>query len=41
MSDDVSLSDENTGIVFEKEKSKNVTDYQGHYKVNTGNCVCG
>ena len=39
MSDDVSLSDENTGIIFQKEKSKNVTDYQGDYQVNTRNNI--
>ena len=41
MSDDVSLSDENTGIIFQKEKSNKVTDYQGNYQVNTRNYVCG
>ena len=41
MSDDVSLSDENTGIIFQKEKSKKVTDYQGDYQVNTRNYVHG
>ena len=41
MSDDVSFSDENTGIIFQKEKSKKVTDYQRYYQVNTRNYVCG
>ena len=40
MSDDVSLSDVNTGIIFQKEKSKHVTDYQGNYEVGTRNYVC-
>jgi hypothetical protein len=39
MSDDVSFGDENTGIVFQKEKSKKVTDYQGDYQVNTRNNI--
>ena len=39
MSDDISLIDENTGIVFQKEKSKKVTDYQGDYQIDTRNYV--
>ena len=41
MSDDVSLSDQNTGIIFQKEKSNKVTDYQRHYQVNARNYVHG
>ena len=41
MSDDVSLSDKNTGIVFQKQKSKKVTDYQGDYQEDTRNYVHG
>ena len=39
MSDDVSFSDETTGIMFQKEKRKKVTDYQGDYQIDTRNYV--